>query len=199
VLFDVGNAGALSLYPRYWQEARLLENRRSSKTLSGAVGGLRERDVATLKHIRFAGVTLNDVPTVFDDAGNSVSTSDRLLGNLGLAVLSRFRMVTDYANDTLLLVPDARALRQPFSKDRSGLVALPADGRLTVKLVAPGSPAAAAGWRVGEDIIAIDGQKIGPDYAGTPLAGWRYRPAGQTVVLTLRDGSERRLILKDYY
>ena len=199
VLFDVGNAGALSLFPSYWQEARLLENRRSSKTLSGAVGGLRERDVATLKHIRFAGVTLNDVPTVFDDAGNSVSTSDRLLGNLGLAVLSRFRMMTDYANDTLLLVPDARALRQPFLKDRSGLVAIPAEGRLTVKLVAPGSPAAAAGWRAGEEIIAVDGQKIGPDYAGTALAGWRFRPARQTVVLTLRDGSERRLTLKDYY
>lgn len=26
-----------------------------------------------------------------------------------------------------------------------------------------------------------------------------FRPAGQTVVLTLRDGSERRLTLKDYY
>ncbi|MCP3141847.1 retropepsin-like aspartic protease [Pyxidicoccus xibeiensis] len=199
VLFDVGNAGALSLFPSYWQQARLLEGRRTSKTLSGAVGGLRERDVATLKHIRVAGFTLKDVPTVFDDAGQSVSASDRYLGNLGLAVLGRFRMMTDYANDTLLLVPDARALRTPFLKDRSGLIAIPSEGRLEVKLVAPGSPAAAAGWRAGEEIVAIDGQKIGPGYAGTELARWRYRPAGQTVALTLKDGSERRLTLKDYY
>ncbi|QSQ19493.1 aspartyl protease family protein [Pyxidicoccus parkwayensis] len=199
VLFDVGNAGALSLFPAYWQQAGLLTGRRSSKTLSGAVGGLRERDVATLKHIQLAGVTLKDVPTVFDDAGGSVSTSDRLLGNLGLAVLGRFRMVTDYATDTLMLVPDARALRQPFLKDRSGLIAIPSEGRLVVKLVAPGSPAAATGWQAGDEIVAIDGQKIGPDYAGTKLAQWRNRASGQTVVLTLKDGSERRLTLKDYY
>ncbi|MCP3167749.1 aspartyl protease family protein [Myxococcus qinghaiensis] len=199
VLFDVGNGGALSLFPAYWQQAGLLQGRRGSKTLSGAVGGLRERDVATLKSIQFAGVTLRDVPTVFDDAGNSISTSDRLSGNLGLAVLGRFRMITDYATDTLMLVPDARALRQPFRKDRSGLIALPTEGRLVVKLVAPGSPAATTGWKVDEEIIAIDGKPIGPDYASTELARWRYRPAGQTVVLTLKDGSKRRLTLRDYY
>ncbi len=194
VLFDVGNGGALSLFPAYWQQAGLLTGRRSSKTLSGAVGGLRERDVATLKRIELAGITLKDVPTVFDDAGNSISTSNRLQGNLGLAVLARFRMITDYANDTLMLVPDARALRQPFRKDRSGLIALPSEGRLVVTLVAPGSPAAAAGWKVGDEVVAIDGQAIGPDFTG-----WRYRPAGQTVVLTLKDGRKRSLTLKDYY
>ncbi|ABF88131.1 hypothetical protein MXAN_6280 [Myxococcus xanthus DK 1622] len=199
VLFDVGNGGALSLFPAYWQQAGLLTERRSSRTLSGAVGGLRERDVATLKDIQLAGITLKDVPTVFDDAGKSISASDRLLGNLGLAVLGRFRMITDYATDTLMLVPDARALRQPFRKDRSGLIALPAEGRLVVKLVAPGSPAAGSGWKEGDEIIAIDGKPIGPDYAGTELARWRYRAAGQTVMLTLKDGSKRRLTLRDYY
>ncbi|WP_426749701.1 aspartyl protease family protein [Myxococcus sp. Y35] len=199
VLFDVGNSGALSLFPAYWQQAGLLTGRRSSKTLSGAVGGLRERDVATLKRIELAGVTLRDVPTVFDDAGNSISNSDRLLGNLGLAVLARFRMITDYATDTLMLVPDARALRQPFRKDRSGLIALPSEGRLVVKLVAPGSPAAASDWKVGDEIIAIDGQSIGPGYAGSELARWRNRAAGKTVEFTLKDGSKRRLTLKDYY
>ncbi|QSQ17107.1 retropepsin-like aspartic protease [Myxococcus landrumensis] len=199
VLFDVGNGGALSLFPAYWQQADLLKGRRSSKTLSGAVGGLRERDVAILKSIEFAGVTLRNVPTVFDDAGNSISTSDRLAGNVGLAVLARFRMITDYATDTLMLVPDARALRQPFRRDRSGLIAIPSEGRLVVKMVAPGSPAAATGWTQGDEIVAVDGKAIAPDYSSTNLAQWRYRAAGQTVVLTLKDGSKRRLTLSDYY
>ncbi|NTX50155.1 retropepsin-like aspartic protease [Myxococcus sp. CA039A] len=199
VLFDVGNGGALSLFPAYWQQAGLLTGRRSSKTLSGAVGGMRERDVATLKHIQFAGVTLKNVPTVFDDAGKSMSASDRVMGNVGLDVLGRFRMITDYSTDTLMLVPDARALRQPFRKDRSGLIALPSEGRLVVKLVAPGSPAAAAGWKPGEEIVAIDGQAIGPDYSSTQLSRWRYRAAGQTVVLTMKDGGKRKLTLSDYF
>jgi len=199
VLFDVGNGGALSLFPAYWEKEGLLEGRSSSKTLSGAVGGLRERDVATLKSIQLAGVTLRDVPTVFDDAGNSISTSDRLLGNLGLAVLGRFRMITDYAADTLMLVPDARALRQPFRKDRSGLIAIPSEGRLVVKLVAPGSPAAAGDWKAGDEVVAIDGKPIGPDYSRTELSLWRYRAAGKTVVLTMKDGAKRKLTLSDYY
>ncbi|WP_426732684.1 aspartyl protease family protein [Myxococcus faecalis] len=200
VLFDVGNGGALSLFPAYWEEARLLEGRPSSKTLSGAVGGLRERDVATLKRIELAGVTLENVPTVFDDAGNSISTSDRLLGNLGLGVLARFRMLTDYQTDTLMLVPDTRALRQPFRKDRSGLLVLPSsEGRLEVKLVAPGSPAEAAGWKVGEEIVAIDGKPLGPDASNQARSSWRYRASGQTVVLTVKGGEQRRLTLRDYY
>ncbi|WP_342380402.1 aspartyl protease family protein [Myxococcus stipitatus] len=199
VLFDVGNGGALSLFPAYWQQADLLKGRRSSKTLSGAVGGLRERDVAILKSIEFAGVTLRNVPTVFDDAGNSISTTDRLAGNVGLAILARFRMITDYATDTLMLVPDARALKQPFRRDRSGLIAIPSEGRLVVKMVAPGSPAAATGWAQGDEIVAVDGKAIAPDYSSSSLSQWRYRAAGQTVVLTLKDGTQRRLTLSDYY
>lgn len=198
VLFDVGNGGALSLFPAYWQQAELLKGRRSSKTLSGAVGGFRERDVALLKSIQFAGVTLRNVPTVFDDAGNSISTTDRLSGNVGLEVLARFRMITDYATDTLILVPDARAIRQPFRRDRSGLIAIPSEGQLVVQLVAPGSPAA-TDWKQGDEIVAIDGKAIGPDYSRSALSLWRYRPAGQTVVLTLKDGTKRRLTLSDYY
>jgi hypothetical protein len=199
VLFDVGNGGTLSLYASYWKKAGLLEGRPRARTLSGAVGGLQERDLAVLKTLSLAGVTLHDVPTVFDGEDESVSSSDRTLGNLGLQVLSRFRMITDYAQDTLLLVPDARALKARFPKDRAGLMLMPRGTHLEVLLVSPGSPAAQGGWKKGERVVAIDGQPITPDFSGTKLARWRYRPAGQTVTLKLADGGERKLTLRDYF
>ncbi|MBF5043509.1 hypothetical protein FGE12_14010 [Aggregicoccus sp. 17bor-14] len=199
VLFDVGNGGALSLYAAYWKRAGLLEGRRHSRTLSGAVGGLQERDVAVLGTVRLAGVTFHDVPTVFDGEDQSVSSSSRNLGNLGLQVLGRFRMITDYARDTMLLVPDARAVARPFDKDRAGLALLPHGEYLEVLLVSPGSPAAAAGWKKGERVVAIDGQRVAQGYSGTPLAKWRYAPAGKQVSLTLADGTTRSLTLQDYY
>ncbi|WP_240358668.1 hypothetical protein [Myxococcus vastator] len=52
---------------------------------------------------------------------------------------------------------------------------------------------------MGDESTAIDGQSIGPDFAGTELSRWRYRATGKAVVLTLKDGSKRRLTLRDYY
>jgi hypothetical protein len=199
VLFDVGNGGALSLYSSYWDKEGLLKGRRSTKTLSGAVGGVRERDLAVLKTVRLAGVTLRDVPTVFDGVDDSVSSSARQLGNLGLQVLGRFRMITDYARDAMFLVPDARAVAKPFPKDRSGLRVQPHEDRLEVLMVAPGSPAAAAGWRKGEHIVAIDGQPIRPDFSRSELSRWRFGPAGKSVALRLADGTQRTLTLQDYF
>jgi hypothetical protein len=43
------------------------------------------------------------VPTVFPPAGPSAVDSDRTAGNLGLGVLGRFRLVTDFAGDRLWL------------------------------------------------------------------------------------------------
>jgi C-terminal processing protease CtpA/Prc len=68
-----------------------------------------------------------------------------------------------------------------------------------VLLVAPGSPAAETGWKQGDEITAIDGQKIGPAYSGSPLSRWARGPAGSEVTLTLADGSTRKLTLADYF
>lgn len=71
--------------------------------------------------------------------------------------------------------------------------------RLKVLLVAPGSLAAKTGWKEGDEITVIDGQKIGPAYPGSPLSRWAEGPAGTEVTLSLTDGSTRKLTLADYF
>jgi C-terminal processing protease CtpA/Prc len=62
-------------------------------------------------------------------------------------------------------------------KRRSGLNVTLVGDRLKVLLVAPGSLAAETGWKEGDEITAIDGQKIGPAYPGSPCrAGRKGRP-----------------------
>jgi predicted metalloprotease with PDZ domain len=96
-------------------------------------------------------------------------------------------------------VPDASAISLPFAKDRSGLIAPPEKGRLKVLLVAPGSPADLAGWKAGNEIIAVDGHSIDAAFSASPVARWNQQPAGTVVSLTRSDHSTHELNLADYY
>jgi C-terminal processing protease CtpA/Prc len=116
---------------------------------------------------------------------------------MGTQILSRFRLLVDYPHDRLYLAPYADAAR-PFPRGRLGLSMLPEAGALVVKLVAAGSPAATAGFHVGDRIVGVDDK---------PAASWtmptldkRFEaPAGMTVRLELEGGETRTVTLADYY
>jgi hypothetical protein len=154
--------------------------------------------VATLRSVTIAGFELRNVPAAFQatDVGGAFDTK-RQEGNLGAGILSRFRVLFDYSRMCLWLEPGP-ALDAPFPKDKIGLGLEWADGALTVEFVAPGSPAAEAGWKVGERLAALDGRKAGADFRKTS-AMWLEEKAGTRIRLTLADGTERTLTLKEYY
>lgn len=193
--FDLGNGGPLFLRPAYWGPLDLTKGRSSSMTLTGGVGGMKAAAIVTLRDIKVGGVTLPAVPTVLSPGGGA----DTALANVGYPVLSRFHLYTDYRGNGLYLIPDPAARDQPFRRNRAGLGLEPAGDRQRVVLVAPGSPAEAAGWKVGDEIVAVDGQTFGADVGASPLNRWTTGPAGETRALTLADGGIRRLTLADYY
>ena len=98
----------------------------------------------------------------------------------------------------LEVMKSTEILAAPFPKDKSGLSFLWADDALTVWFVAPGGPAAAAGWKAGERLAALDGEPASADWWKTYLRWSDARP-GTVVRLTLADGSERRLTVKEYF
>jgi aspartyl protease/PDZ domain-containing protein len=197
--FDLGNGSPLIVYAAYRDRAHLLDGKRQSLTLTSGVGGAKPDKMATVGSIALGGVQMTQIPAAFPDAGNDAVSSDRTAGNIGLPVFKRFRLMTDYPHNAVWLIPNASALAEPFPKRRSGLNVTLAGDRLKVLLVAPGSLAAETGWKEGDEITAIDGQKIGPAYPGSPLSRWAEGPAGSEVTLTLADGSTRKLTLADYF
>ena len=197
--FDLGNAGTLIVYPAYGDRAHLLDGRPQTLDMLVGVGGMTNEKLATLKTIEIAGTHMMDVPTAFPDAGDNAVNSDQTAGNVGLYVLSRFHVITDYPHDALWLTADPRAIVEPFARNRAGLDLTPSPDRLVVMLVRPGSPAERGGWKQDEEIIAIDGQKVDAKFSGSALSRWSEQPAGTDVALTLADGSIRHLTLADYY
>lgn len=198
MIFDLGNGGYMSLSPAYWSKHKLLAGRTSSTRSSGAIGGEQINRVATLKSIRFAGVTFRDVPAEFSTP-NIETDSDREAGNVGMPLLRRFRMMIDFPNNCMFVIPLSDRIAEPFPRDRAGLRAVQDGNRLVVRHVSERSPAAAAGWKEGDAIVAVDGQKIGPGFASSQLSLWAWRPAGTAVNLTMADDSVRRLVLADYF
>lgn len=197
--FDIGNGSPLLVFPAYWQPHKMLDNRKVSSRLGGAVGGSREEKVAIVRTLTFAGHTFHDVPAQFSLPGANAVDSDHSVANIGLPIYSRFRMITDYPHDRLFMVPNARGIDAPFRKDRAGLNTVFEGDHLRVVYVAPGSPAEAAGWKAGEQVTAIDGKPIGAGYNGSDQSRWLYGAAGKAVTLKTADGAVRKLVLKDYF
>lgn len=196
--FDLGNGQPLLVFPTHWKAQGMLADRPTSKGLSGAVGGMRTRNVATVKSLTLAGVTLRDIPAVFGDEDNSAFNVGHTAGNIGMPILGRFELTTDYARNRILLKPRPDALAAPFPKDRAGALTRFADGAFTIAFVAPGSPAEAAGLKAGQVITAANG-KPAADLGVTGFTALRMAAAGQPLALTLKDGETVTLTLKDYY
>ena len=196
--FDIGNGGSLLVFPGYVEDQGLLDGRPSSTVMSGAVGGKREAQNATFPSVTFGGVEIRDVPAVLPPPGPSAVDSDRTVGNIGIGLLGRFRLITDYTNDRLWLVPISEAISQPFARNRLGLSLRKDADAIVVQYVARNSPASEGGWSQGERIVAIDSV---PAAGLTPEALREIVNGtdGRTVRLTLEDGSERTLVSRTYY
>ena len=195
-IFDLGGASPVVMPESYAQQAGVLDGRPRSQRLLGGVGGFRPQAISTLRTLEFGGVVLHDVPVSIGAADAPEAARGFVVG---MPVLRRFRMMTDYRRDALYLIGDAQALSLPFEKDRSGLRLEPAPGGARVLYVSPGSPADAAGWKAGDMIVAVDGKPTSTAAAPGPMARWGADAAGRTMALTMADGSVRRLTLKDYY
>lgn len=196
--FDLGNGSPLLVFPGYWKPRNLLADRPSSKALSGAIGGLKPRSVATIKTLTLGGVVLKDIPANFGEEDGSALDTTQTLGNIGMPILSRFELTTDYSRHRILLKPRPDAIGAPFSKDRSGLGARLNEGVFAISFVAPGSPAETAGLKTGQKITAVNGQPA-KDLAVAGLTKLRIGASGQTLALTLDTGETVNLVLKDYF
>ncbi len=138
------------------------------------------------------------VPATFSPDTLSGANSNRVVGNIGLSILARFRLIIDYSHDRLYATPYADATSMPFAKDRLGLSFVKNGTGLVVKFVSPDSPAQAAGFKIGDKIVSID-QKTIQAWSDSALATLRYASAGTTMVFTADDGAIRRVQLADFF
>jgi Aspartyl protease len=200
-ILDSGSGSTVTLFKSYVEEQGLLDERfpRSERLLRG-VGGGSVVTIATLKTLTLAGLELKDVPAEFYREDQGAFHTRRAAGNLGAGILSLFRVALDYSRGRMYLSPGPVRGRDAFCKNRVGLELDYRGTFLEVAFVAPGSPAAKAGWTAGRRIIAIDHQPIGSDSLTSDAAArWICGKPGSTITLTDADGVHHEFVLTEYY
>lgn len=193
---DLGNGGALMLYPESIAKWGMLRDRPVGHGLGGGVGGLHPENIFTVKSLEIGGYTLRDIPTGGPESADGLAflATATVRGNVGLPVWSRFHLVLDFGRNQLFLSATPESLAAPFQKNRSGLTAVREGDALKVLFVDPSYPKPVC--EAGAEIVAVDGVPLREIRLAT---AWTEKPAGTVVKLTFRDGRQAELTLRDQY
>ncbi|WP_422055372.1 aspartyl protease family protein [Sphingomonas sp.] len=190
VIVDTGDGGMVSLTRSVWR-ASAPGSVRTTTAIAWGLGGTVENEIAVLPTLRIGGLAAEVELRVEADTGFSARKG--AAGRIGGGLLRRHRVLLDPRARRMVLASGARA-DWPVTRSTSGLMVAQETDRLRVLHVMRGSPAAAAGWRAGTLICAIDGLPT----ADAPR-DWATGTPGRHVRLKLCDGTERTLTLANFY
>lgn len=192
-LLDLGNGGALMLPRTYWGDRPELNGLRSAAADAGGVGGMGSAHAVMIPQVTLAGASFAAVPAVLSDSGSDNDPAQ--MANVGIGLLKQFKIDLDLGRDRIYLTP--RSDKPAFDRDRAGVRFNLTGDRLKAAFVSAEGPAAAAGLKLDDEIIAVDGRKVTAAYY--EAADWTRGPAGRKVVLTRADGSKVTVTLADYF
>lgn len=186
---DLGSQIALIVDPSMLESLGVLAV--TSDWVMGDVSGLHVVGSTTVTRVGLAGADLPPVPALVQprDTGRGVT--------IGLPIIRRFSLVLDMGGRRLWMTPTER-LNDAFRRDRSGAALDPQGERLAVAHVAKNSPAEAAGMRVGDQIIEVDGERVTQVNAAT-LSRLANGESRETLSLLTDKGVRHQLILTDYF
>jgi hypothetical protein len=186
---DTGFGGALGLNQGFVARESLLG--RVGPTLvawNRGVGGVTEARLARLGTLQLGPFAIErPIASLALVRGAGVRAASD--GRIGGELLRRFTVTIDYGARTVHLAPNA-SLGTPFEADMSGITLLAAaEGTPIVANVAEASPAAAAGLRDGDRLIAIDGRPASGMSLEAVRAALREHSAARRLTV-LRDGRQ---------
>jgi hypothetical protein len=171
LIVDAGAADTVNLTSPFVKAHRLLELARK-KPAGGPntmAGSEKEFFAQTSVRGRLGGITLGtyqlkDIPSNLMVGTKGSYASRSFSGTIGEGVLHRFNAVYDYARDVMILEPNA-GFDTPFPPRKTFGATLLSDGtdytRFTITGVRKDSPAASAGLKKDDVIVAIDGAPAG--------------------------------------
>lgn len=102
---DTGAAGStVALHAPIVEKLKLLENRETSDTMSGGVGGMVKAKKGKLKYFQLADEKFENVEATFATVNKGAFNSADTMGNIGGDLLKPFKLVFDYQNKRIAFV-----------------------------------------------------------------------------------------------
>lgn len=199
LVLDTGAGHALSLEAGSHPQLHLPAHRLPAELGRGLTGVVRGQ-LGRVAQLQLGRYQLRSVLTSFPDGADVHGRADvPRNGNLGFELLKRFAFIIDYPHQRLWLRPNQH-FTDPFEHDMSGLdllAAAPDYHRFLVLHVAAGSPAAEAGIRPDEELVAVNFVSAG-SFTLTQLSHLLHSVHGRSLILVLRraDGELYTTILR---
>ena len=159
MVLDFGMAGTVRVTTRFTDENRMIDAigpALTSRAESG-LGGALESVIGRLASLSLGDLELREPVVSLARERTGGDAAPPYDGLIGVGVMRRFRVFFDLAGSRVMLVPTART-SQPFVHAPSGATFVPLGGAmrgLVVAAVAPGTPAASAGLRAGDRVVAV--------------------------------------------
>lgn len=196
---DTGNSGYVMTFPQWAERNGITAHYANGAPIpTGAVGGLFTAHLAHARDFVLGRQPLDNVVVMLTrpDAGGAGNPTEA--GNIGQDVLSRFNLHFDYRRQQMVLMPRANAPAANYAM--AGIRVLKKKeqpDRFQVIDVMPGSPAAQAGLKKGDAIVAANGKPaltIG-SYDLRDISS--RQPEGTPLTLKLADGRLLEMKMRD--
>ncbi|GAB4490194.1 MAG: hypothetical protein OHK0019_08750 [Saprospiraceae bacterium] len=174
-----------------------------STNIGMGLGGYLEGFTGRIRQIDLGAFLQQNVITYFqtlDSVYNAEHLNNRN-GLIGNTLLSRFFVILDYQNSTIWLKP-ARGYRSEFVYDRSGLNLIASGNNFNhfvVQSVIPGSPAAEADFRKGDEIVRIGLMPTTLSSLSDLQRIFQKKPGKKLTVIVKRDGKrlKKKILLRE--
>jgi hypothetical protein len=157
-LFDVGATGVSLETPYATREGYV--GRKGVVGLGAGAGATFELKNVKCDSMQLAGFTVYQPRVSFIPDDSSRSVADKL-GGLGNTLFRNFVVYCDYKNERVVLEKGTK-FNQPWPEDRSGLQLMVSSDwkHFEVQYVQAGTPAAKAGFKVGDVLKSINGVDV---------------------------------------
>ena len=167
-IVDSGAAESANLTTPFVRANQLLQRARRKPTAAPNVMAGSEKQFFAqtsvrghLKSLRLGNTLVREIPVNLQQGSSGMYASTSFSGTIGERILRRFTTTYDYPHSAIVLDPNAEYAR-PFTPRMTFGMTLLADGPgyqlFRVAGVGKDSPAAVAGFRAGDVIVALDGQ-----------------------------------------
>ncbi len=163
------------------------------------VGGAARSLVTRAKVLRLGKVEVKEPITELTLQKKGAFVSPYVAGNVGAGVLKRFNITFDYQHQQLIFEPNAN-YGKPDVFDRSGMWLNQSGETFEVMDVIAAGPAASAGLKTGDKVLAIDGRPVSQLSLAAVREQFKSQPPGTKLRLSIQSGKQKRdvdLVLKD--
>lgn len=160
---DTGARSALTVMGPFAEANHLTERYHATRSATAGygVGGPAKELLARAGELKIGGITLKQPVTLIAGGKRGAGAAARTAGNIGGDLLRRFTVTLDYGHQVIYLQPNA-AFDTADLFDRSGLWLMhEPDGSVSIADVTSGSGGEAAGLKVGDHIVGVDGAQAG--------------------------------------